>query len=152
MKIVPINLREANSFVNMFHRHSKKVQGGKFAIGLMDGLQLVGVAIAGRPISRIMDNGSTVEILRVCVKNGYKNANSMLYGRIRRICQMMGYEKVITYTLKDESQSSLLAIGAVQESTVRPEGWNRPSRKRRNQDIYSKEKIRWDLTLKVKRR
>jgi hypothetical protein len=35
MNCVPVTLREANDFVEQFHRHSKRTQrdGGRFAIG-----------------------------------------------------------------------------------------------------------------------
>jgi hypothetical protein len=34
MRIVPLILREANAFVDLHHRHSKKVRGHKWAIGM----------------------------------------------------------------------------------------------------------------------
>lgn len=145
MEIIPITIRDANVFVTNFHRHNKKVTGAKFAIGLTEDCELVGVAIAGRPVARLLDNGKTIEILRVCVKEGYKNANSKLYGRTKRICQLMGYEKIITYTLQTESQASLKAICANPVSEVKPRDWDRLNRHRKGQEIYSEEKIRWEL-------
>lgn len=145
MRFIPISLREANSFVTMFHRHNKKVRGFKFAIGLMKGKELIGVAIAGRPVARMLDDGKTIEILRVCVKEGHKNANSKLYGRMRKICEVMGYKKVITYTLKKESGSSLRAVGAVPVHEVKPQSWDRPNRVRAEQKVYQQPKTRWEL-------
>jgi len=143
MKIIPLSIKKANEFIFMFHRHNKKVQGGKFAIGLMEGNELIGVAIAGRPVARMLDDGETIEILRVCVKEGHKNANSQLYGRMIRICKLMGYKRVITYTLKKESGASLKAVGFKPITEVKPQTWNRPSRKRRFQKVYLESKIRW---------
>jgi len=145
MTIVPLNLSEANKFVAQFHRHNKKVQGAKFSIGLIEDNELVGVAIAGRPVVRLLDNGKTIEILRVCTKPEHKNANSQLYARMKRICQLMGYEKIITYTLKSESGSSLKAIHAVPVKDVRPQDWSRQYRRRIKQPVYREEKIRWLL-------
>lgn len=145
MEIIPITIRAANVFVTDFHRHNKRVTGAKFAIGLTEDCKLIGVAIAGRPIARMLDNGKTIEILRVCVLEKYKNANSKLYGRVKRICQLMGYEKIITYTLQTESQASLKAIRAKPVSNVKLGGWDRLNRHRNGQEIYSKEKIRWEL-------
>lgn len=53
---IPMTLREANEFVASYHRHSGRTprDGGKFAIGATDGSGLVGVAIVGRPLSRIL--------------------------------------------------------------------------------------------------
>ena len=147
-EIIPLSLEEANRFVLMFHRHNKKVQGGKFAIGLIFNNELIGVAIAGRPVARLLDDGRTIEILRVCVKEGYKNANSILYGRMKRICQLMGYKRIVTYTLKKESGSSLKASGFKLIKEVKPQTWNRPSRKRKFQEIYLEPKIRWELKIK----
>ena len=145
MEIIPITLRDANVFVTNFHRHNKKVTGAKFAIGLTEDCELIGVAIAGRPVARLLDNGKTIEILRVCVKGGFKNANSKLYARMKRICQLMGYEKIITYTLKSENGSSLKAIGAKPVSETRPGEWNWAGRRRTSQTIYSETKLRWEL-------
>jgi hypothetical protein len=74
LNIVPITLREANDYVNKYHRHHGAVVGCKFAIGLQDkGGSLVGVAICGRPVSRYYDDGFTLEINRVCT-DGTRNA------------------------------------------------------------------------------
>lgn len=144
-KIIPIDFKTANTFVNQFHRHNKKVSRYKFCIGLEEEGELIGVAIAGRPIARLLNNGKTLEILRVCVKENKPNASSMLYGRARRIAEMMGYEKIITYTLQRESQSSMKAIGARLEKKVLPQEWDRPNRRRLSQKVYREPKFRWSL-------
>ena len=138
----PLALREANTFVAQHHRHSRPVAGAKFAIGAVKQGTLVGVAISGRPVSRMLDNGRTLEILRVCT-DGTKNVNSYLYGRVRAIAALMGYSSVITYTLKQESGASLKAIGARQDLHLRPRPWSRPKRPRKYQPVYSLEKTRW---------
>jgi len=147
MKIVPIRTKEANLFIANFHRHNRPIdhRSHRFTLGLQndDGM-LIGVAVAGLPIARKLDDGKTLEILRVCVKEGYKNANSMLYGRLARIAFLMGYEKVITYTLQKECASSLKAVGAVVEATLnQPNTWDRTSRRRKGQLVYSEKKLRW---------
>src|SRR5437660_8566841 len=108
MEAVPLHLREANVFVAKHHRHNLPTVGGKFAVGASVDGKLVGVAIAGRPVARKLDDGKTLEVLRVCT-DGTPNANSFLYGRVRRIAALMGYHHVITYTLQDESGASLKA-------------------------------------------
>lgn len=109
MKIVPITIREANAFVTEKHRHHKGTVGCKFAIGLRDNKgTLVGVAICGRPVSRFLDNGLTLEINRLCT-DGTINACSILYGACCRVARAMGYKKVITYTLQSENGASLKA-------------------------------------------
>ena len=140
----PISLKLANKFVAAYHRHNKPVAGHKFSIGLVLNEKLVGVAICGRPVARMADDGLTLEVLRVCT-DGTRNANSMLYSRVKKIAQVMGYKKVLTYTLTEESGSSLRAVGVQKDGIVKPREWSREKRKRETQNIYKKEKIRWIL-------
>lgn len=144
MEATPIHLREANEFVRQYHRHNLPTVGGKFALGACVDGKLVGVAVAGRPVARKLDDGKTLEVLRVCT-DGTPNTNSFLYGRVRRIAQLMGYEKVITYTLEEESGASQKAVGAVPLGEARAKEWSVPSRKRKSQDVYNKIKVKWRL-------
>lgn len=146
MNLTPITLAEAQEFVRLHHRHNKAPQGHKFSIGLeKDGI-LIGVCIVGRPIARHNDDGLTAEVLRVCVLEGNPNANSKLYGAAVRACKAMGYTKIITYTLPEESGASLRAAGFVAEGMTkeRPKGWDTPSRHRELPEKYPEgRKIRW---------
>ncbi len=130
--LVPTTLREANGFVERLHRHHGPTRGHKFAVavGSTDGV-MRGVAIAGRPVARWMDDGVTLEVLRVCT-DGTPNVCSMLYGAVRRAAVAMGYpaRNVITYTLASEPGTSLKAAGWVLDGTTRGESWNRPNRAR----------------------
>jgi hypothetical protein len=80
LEAVPLLLREANKFDATYHRHNLPTVGGKFAVGAaLDG-KLVGVAIAGSPMSRRLDDGKALEVLRVGTV-GTPNACSFLYSR-----------------------------------------------------------------------
>lgn len=108
MEIRPITFKEASAFVNAHHRHHAASQGCKFCVSLHAKGVIIGVAIAGRPVARRLDDGLTLEITRVCTLGG-KNACSMLYGACCRIAKEMGYKKVITYILESECGLSLRA-------------------------------------------
>ena len=110
IRLVPTTLREANAFVKAHHRHHKPVTGHKFSIGCEAEGRLVGVVIAGRPVSRYLDDGLTLEVNRLCT-TGEKNVCSMLYAAAARAAKAMGYRKIITYTLDDEPGTSLRAAG-----------------------------------------
>lgn len=144
MEIIPIPLWQANNFVKKYHRHSCPVVGNKFSVGALKDNILIGVGIAGRPVARYLDNGLTLEILRVCT-NGTKNANSFIYSSIKKIGLAMGYEKIITYTLEEESGISLKAINARKVAFCRSQEWGHKKRKRKSQEVYKKAKIRWEL-------
>ena len=110
LSLVPVSLKTANAFVAVHHRHHKPTTGHKFSIGCECDGQLVGVVIAGRPVSRYLDDGRTLEVNRLCT-TGEKNACSMLYGAAARAAKAMGYHKIITYTLDSEPGASLRAAG-----------------------------------------
>ena len=99
MEIRPISLKEANSFVENYHRHHPKVQGHKFSISAYHNGELCGVAIVGHPQGRFLDDGLTLEVLRLCT-DGTRNSCSFLYGRCAKIAKDMGYRKIITYILE----------------------------------------------------
>lgn len=110
LDIVPVSLAEANKFVEEYHRHHKPVVGHKFSIGVANGTKIVGVCIVGRPISRYLDDGFTLEVTRCCT-DGTPNACSMLYAAAWRAARAMGYKKIITYILESENGASLKASG-----------------------------------------
>lgn len=110
LHIVPCTLREANAYVTQLHRHHDPARGCRFTLAVAKGDDVVGVAIVGRPVSRHLDDGWTLEVNRVCT-DGTKNACSMLYGASWRAAKAMGYRKLITYTLPEEGGASLRAAG-----------------------------------------
>ena len=110
LNLIPVSLSEANAFVAMHHRTHKPVTGHKFSIGCTENGRLVGVAIVGRPVSRYLDDGLTLEVNRLCT-DGARNACSFLYGAAWRAARAMGYRKIITYILYTESGASLRAAG-----------------------------------------
>src|ERR1051326_91546 len=99
--LVPISLRDAREFVRQIHRHHRAPQGGKFAIAVSDGQKVLGVSIVGRPVSRLLDDGWTAEVIRLAT-DGTKNACSMLYSASWRAARAMGYRKLVTYILDSE--------------------------------------------------
>lgn len=132
MIIKPISLKEANSFIEKNHRHHKKVQGHKFSIGLYDKENLIGVAICGRPVARLLDDNMTLEITRLCIDGTY-NACSILYSKCARIAREMGYKKIITYILSTENGASPKASNFIlEDANCGGGGWDRPNRPRIN--------------------
>jgi len=129
LKLSPLPLDEANAYVEQHHRHSNHVVGHKFSLAAsLDG-EVVGVAIVGRPVARRKDDGLTLEALRVCT-DGTPNACSFLYGACWRAARALGYQRLITYTLKTESGSSLRAAGWKVIGETPAQSWSVPSRPR----------------------
>lgn len=146
----PISFKEANHFLELHHRHHGSVAGGKFALGLYEEESLIGVSCCGRPVSRVLDDGRTLEINRLCCLSGSRDACSMLYSRSCVVAEALGYRKVITYILESETGSSLRASGFVLEARcVGGKEWTgRRSRENREKATGKKEpamelKQRW---------
>ncbi len=129
LEAMPLELSEANKFVQDLHRHHDAVHRDKFRIGASMGGKLVGVVQVGRPVSRMLDDGKTVEVVRLCT-DGTKDVCSFLYSRAARVAKEMGYEKIITYILCSESGTSLKACGWKDEGIAGGGKWSRPSRPR----------------------
>ena len=147
LSLVPISLREANEFVRLRHRHHGPTAGHKFSIGVQADGRLVGVAICGRPVSRFLDDGYTLEVNRLCT-DGSKNACSMLYGAAIRAARAMGYRKVVTYILDSECGSSLKASGFVCEGSAGGMEWTGRSRPKDRNQYPHQMKTRWVKILK----
>ncbi|MCD8148749.1 MAG: hypothetical protein LUE92_04105 [Clostridiales bacterium] len=142
LELTPVTLREANDFVSQHHRHHKPTVGHKFSIGVKEDGILVGVAICGRPVSRRLDDGKTLEVSRLCT-DGTKNACSMLYGAAYRAARAMGYRRVVTYILESEPGTSLKAAGYHCEGRAGGLEWN-GKRKPKDAGQYPHEmKTRW---------
>ena len=150
LEAVPVTLREANDFVEQFHRHSRRTNrdGGRFAVGATcPGVGLVGVAIVGRTLARMLDDGWTAEVTRACVSPGApRGANSFLYSRCWRAWRAMGGRRLVTYTLASESGASLRGAGWRVVGEVRPSrGWSRTGRERDWLPVYGQLKLRWQM-------
>lgn len=142
MRLQPTTLAEANRFVAAHHRHHRPTQGHKFSVALAEQNEIIGLAIAGRPVSRMLDDGKTIEITRLCT-TGHRNAASMLYAAITRAAKALGHQRAITYTLATERGTSLRAAGFTATAQTRAEHWTRPSRPRQA-TTPATTKIRWE--------
>lgn len=103
--------------------------------------RLVGCAIVAMPVARMLQDGRTAEIRRVCT-DGTRNACSFLYRVCVRVASAMGYTRILTYTLESESGASLRGAGFKITRRTRAEHWNRKSRERAEQPLQFK--LRWE--------
>jgi hypothetical protein len=144
---VPLKQADAKEFVLNFHRHNKPPAGCVFSLGVSDGEALVGVAMAGRPVARHLDDGGTLEVVRCCVlPDAPKGSCSFLYARCWAAAKALGWRKLITYTLQSESGASLKGAGwkIVAELPAKSAGgWqSRPGREW--QPVVGQAKLRWE--------
>lgn len=145
LKLKPITFSEACQFIDLHHRHHKRPQGWKFGTSAWDGDKMVGVIIVGRPVARMLDNGSVLEVTRCCT-DGTKNAASLLYGAAWRAAKALGYTKIITYTLDTEPGTTLRAAGWIRVGERGGGEWSVPSRPRKK-TLNPGRKVMWEASI-----
>jgi hypothetical protein len=118
---------DALAFVRDVHRRQPKVQGAMWCVSVRSGADIVGVALVGWPARmHSSDECDTLCVLRVAVKEGYRNACSMLYGACWRAARAMGADSMVTFTHDDEPGTSLRAAGWIEGGLTEGGEWSRP--------------------------
>lgn len=146
LHIVPCTIKQANAFVKLHHRHHGPVVSARLAMAVADDTgKICGVALAGRPIARRLDDGRTLEVNRVAT-DGTRNACSMLYAAVWKAARAIGYQRVVTYTLPEEGGASLRATGWKLVGERKSHQWSNPGRPREERDVYLLPKMRWEVT------
>ena len=140
LELRPISFREATEFVKENHRHHKPPAGHKFSIACYSDGRLCGVAMVGRPVSRYLDDGLTLEVNRLCT-DGTKNACSILYSAAWRAAKALGYKRIFTYTIQSEPGGSLRAAGWECEGEAGGTNWT--GERYRQEEMFQEMKIRW---------
>lgn len=143
MNIYTCPLSTANYHIGLWHRHSGMVAGCVLCLAAYKRNVLVGVAVIGRPVARVLDNGHTWEVTRVAT-DGTRNACSALYAEARRRAIAAGIVRLVTYTREGESGASLRALGIGQPIKLRKRseaGWQ----SRNNRKNSGRAAFRWEL-------
>ena len=146
LEVVPVTQKRAKAYIAEYHRHHKPPVGDVIRVGVARLGELVGVAMAGRPVARMLDDGHTLEVTRCCT-DGTPNACSMLYGACWRAAKALGWRRLITYTLPSEGGASLRAAGWTHDGEAGGGEWTRPSRGRKTGQHPTERKHRWVKSL-----
>ena len=145
---IPVTRAIAKDFVAAHHRNHKKGSVGDiFRIGLATKEEpdtLIGVAQIGRPVAQALDDKKTLEVTRLCVLEGHKNACSFVYARAAIVGRALGYLRIITYTHGDEGGASLRGAGwEIDKEDAGGGSWSRKNRPRQEGLFPQCKKIRW---------
>jgi hypothetical protein len=146
--LAPCTVKEARRLVKLWHRHLEDVQGGLFAAKVVDGADVLGVAIAGNP-ARVWQGEAKLVISRVATpsEGARRNTCSMLYGALSRAARSLGYREVWTYTLPEEDGASVKAANFEYMGVGKGGNHGRVLRPR-NPAKRAEPKHRWRLVLK----
>jgi hypothetical protein len=148
MRIVPLELAEANALISSWHRHHKPVIGHRFSLGVIgDDGSLHGAAVVGRPVARRAGHPRKVAEVTRLVTDGTPNACSMLYAASARAAKAIGFERIQTYILDEEPGTSLKAAGWLYEGPAGGGQWKHTDGRPRRTDQPTTLKGRWALVL-----
>ncbi len=148
LTVVPIELKEANEFIAVMHRHHKPVVGHRFSLGCVDEMGLLhGVCVVGRPVARLAGLPRDVAEVARLATDGTYNACSILYAAAARATKAMGFQRIQTYTLPIEGGASLRASGWQDEGNAGGGQWKHTDGKPRRTDQPTDTKTRWALVF-----
>lgn len=122
MQLCHIELVEANSFIKKYHRHHSRIQGHRYSLGAIENNVVIGVIVVGRPVGG-QHQKDWAEVTRCCT-DGTKNACSFLYSAAARSAKSLGFTRIQTYILKEETGISLKASGWKFDRMSNPVGWH----------------------------
>ncbi len=133
LRTIPLTLAQANDYVARLHRHHDRCTSHRFSFGAVKDGWLVGVVIVGRPVSFVYDAYNVAEVSRLC-SDGTRNTCSFLYGAAARVAREMGFYRIQTYTLEEETGESLRAAGWTHGGLRESKPWSQRAdgRKRHN--------------------
>jgi hypothetical protein len=153
-------MANANAFIRAHHRHHQPVRAFQryFQLGVAADGKLVGIAIVGPPVARMLDRRTICEVSRCCT-DGTPHAASLLYAAAARIARDLGYQRIQTYVLAEESGVSLRAAGWEIDATTTGKPWAhhevrqlRLDGSTRRQDQPTGDKVRWARALATPQR
>lgn len=146
LQITEIRQKDANAFIADVHRHHKPPAGDKFRLGayavVNEEPRLVGVVVVGRPVSRHLDDGQTLEVTRLAVLEGGQNLCSQLYSAAWKEAKKRGYCHLITYVLSSEPATSKASGWTLEKAEAGGGSWSRTGR-RRTDRAPTETKQRW---------
>ena len=148
LRVVPLELFEANEFVRRYHRHHYPTKYHRFSLGAVDQNGVLrSAAIVMKPVARL--GGNPREVLEVSrlVSDGTKNACSILYAAAARVGKELGYCRIQTYILDDEPGTTLKASGWVYEGMAGGGLWKHTDGNARRTDQPTGKKGRWAKQL-----
>lgn len=156
LTLKPVSFRDAKEFVDAHHRHCPGPRGWRYGAAIRNGSELVGVIMVGRPVARMIDGNTTVEVNRLCVRDDLNpdlvwNACSQAYGWAAREAESRGFSKIITYTMDEELGVTLRAAGWRVDGRTRGRQWSSPGRQRAHL-ASTPDKLRWARDLKPRAR
>jgi len=151
VSVRPITRAAARAVVAKWHSHHAAHVGETLALGWFATGDPVACVVMGRPSARLLDDGVTWEVTRLCIGPGAPRcAASRLLGAASRAAEACGVRRLISYTRIDERGTCYKAANWHPTAVVNGREWagsNKPGRWLPGLYVPSTEivdRIRWE--------
>lgn len=146
LNVAPITIGEARDFVRVNHSHLGAPVSALFALSVCDGDRVCCVAIVGRPVARMLQDGETCEVIRLC-SDETEHAASMALAAAVRAAVALGWKRIVSSTLLGEPGTCYRAAGwapvalGAESGTAR---WSAHPRHTAGSHAQPGRKVRWE--------
>lgn len=124
MSVRPITRSAARAVVAKWHSHHTAHLGETLALGWFSDGDPVACVVMGRPSARLLDNGTTWEVTRLCIgPDAPPCAASRLLGAASRAAEACGIRRLISYTRSDERGTCYKAANWRPTAIVKGQPW-----------------------------
>lgn len=132
MSVRPITRAAARAVVAKWHSHHTAHVGETLALGWFVAGDPVACVVMGRPSARLLDDGVTWEVTRLCIgPDAPPCAASRLLGAASRAAEACGVRRLISYTRIDERGTCYKAANWHPAAVIAGREWsgsNKPGR------------------------
>lgn len=143
-----MTMQDARAYVQRHHSHLNAPVSGLFATSVRDGERIVCVAIVGRPVARMIQDGLTCEVIRLCSDGTAPHAASMALGACVRAAVALGWRRIVSSTLLGEPGTCYRAAGwrpVALGSASGTKGWvSHPRHTAAGSHAQPGRKVRWE--------
>ncbi len=132
MTIQPITRAAARECVAKWHSHHRPHIGETLSLGWVANGDVLACVVMGRPSARLLDNGTTWEVTRLCIgPDAPRFAASRLLGAASRASEACGVRRLISYTRADEAGTCYRAAGWHRTAVLKGQPWTHGAKETR---------------------
>ena len=143
LRTMLVSLASAHAACDRWHSHHESAVGGLFALSAWVDGRCVCVGVVSRPVARMLDNGTTCEVVRLASDGTVRGAASATLRACVREAVARGYRRVVSYTLLGEVGACYPAARWRPVAMTRGGQWDTPSRRRKPAKQPGR-KVRWE--------
>ena len=142
--MIAIERDVAKKFIEKNHSHLHTPSTWICHVAVADSGRLCCVAVLNRPCARLLCDGKTAEVGRVA-SDGTPHAASKALSAITRVAALLGFGRIVSYTLLGEAGTTYVSCGYVATAVSAGGKWARGGETRTRESQQLGAKVRWEF-------